>query len=109
MFRDDDGFLFARIIALVTAAAMFALGATWAVKARAHDWYPQSCCSDTDCKPVPDAAVRFTPAGWLIVRTGEVWPFSRARPSPDGQFHRCSHSGLDEAGTICLFVPGQGS
>ncbi|ESR24844.1 hypothetical protein [Lutibaculum baratangense] len=77
--------------------------------AAAHSWYPWSCCSDRDCKPVEATAVRFTEAGWLIERTGETIPFEKARVSPDGRYHICSAGGNPDGRTICLFTPGTGS
>jgi hypothetical protein len=75
----------------------------------AHDWYPYSCCSDKDCRPVMADAVRYTPAGWQIRLTGETIPFRKTRHSPDGQFHICSYGGLPEARTVCFFAPDFGS
>jgi len=77
--------------------------------AEAHDWYPYSCCTDKDCRPVPSNAVKYTPAGWQVRLTGETIPFKKVRHSPDGQFHICSYGGLPEAKTICFFAPDMGS
>lgn len=80
--------------------------------AQAHDapsgWsYPYSCCSDQDCRPVPEAAVRETVDGYVIVASGEVIPYAdkRVRHSPDGEFHWCSVAGSVNGRTLCLFVP----
>lgn len=97
------GFVLA--VALIAAACLSALSR----RAAAHEWYPYSCCSDKDCRPVPPGAVRATPAGWLVVATGETIAFDKARFSPDGQFHVCSYGGLPDGKTICLFAPGMGS
>jgi hypothetical protein len=57
--------------------------------------------------------VEATPTGYRIRQTGEVIPYSRVRPSPDGQFHRCSVGGRPDGATIgqmfpegaCLWAP----
>lgn len=72
-------------------------------KARAHEWYPLSCCSNKDCFEIPASEVRATPEGWRIETTGEVIPYERARQTPpegDGHFHRCSFGGDPSARTI---------
>lgn len=97
-----------RSVFLTAAAATVA----WSLghgDARAHDWYPYDCCSDKDCAPIAESAVQFTPAGWLVRRTGETIPFDAVRTSPDGQFHLCSRGGKPDGKTICLFTPGIGS
>ena len=83
--------------------------------ADAHDaprgWtYPLSCCSDLDCREVPDSAIGEGPEGYTIRATGETIPMSdhKVRPSPDGVFHWCSRGGRDDGATICLFVPPRG-
>lgn len=78
-------------------------------RASAHSWYPIECCSGFDCRPVAQTMVRLTATGWFVVETGETIPFSRARLSPDGRFHRCSPGGRPHARTICLFVPATSS
>lgn len=69
--------------------------------------YPLACCSNQDCREVPDAAVDERPEGYVIVATGEVVPTTSAkvRHSPDGRFHWCSAGGRPDGRTICLFVP----
>lgn len=82
---------------------------------RAHDapsgWtYPLACCSNYDCREVPDEAILEGPDGYVIRATGEVIPMSdrKVRPSPDGIFHWCSVGGRPDSKTICLFVPPRG-
>ncbi len=79
--------------------------------ASAHSWYPFECCSDADCKPLPDDAIIEEQYGYRVKSSGEMIGFGdpKIRFSPDGQWHRCSYGGLPEANTICLFVPGRGS
>ena len=97
---------------LLAVAGIAMLIAAIAFDARAHDapsgWtYPLACCSDFDCREVPDAAVLERPEGYVIVATGEVIPMSdrKVRHSPDGRFHWCSTGGRPDGKTICLFVP----
>jgi hypothetical protein len=87
--------------------------------ARAHDWYPLSCCSEKDCwqagkyydqgarEPEPKAVK----GGWLLF-DGTIVPYDKTRVSPDGNFHVCRRGGtlagkVIEAGKVCLWVPGQ--
>lgn len=72
--------------------------------------YPFSCCSLTDCRPVPDSAIAETPEGYVIRRTGEVIPYNdtRVKDSPDGSLHWCSVAGADDSRTICLFRAPRG-
>ncbi|MYZ50364.1 hypothetical protein [Propylenella binzhouense] len=77
--------------------------------AQAHDWYPLSCCGGQDCEPVSNRSIQFTSRGWLVKNTGEVIPFSVAKASPDGQFHRCRMKvSQPDSSTRCLFVPFTG-
>lgn len=71
--------------------------------------WPASCCGPRDCSPLPDGAVEPVAAGWHIVETGEVIPYSDARikPSRDGRFHRCVY--LSTGGTRCLLTPLMGA
>lgn len=97
---------------LPTIAAASCLMLAGLAEARAHDapsgWtYPLACCSDYDCREVPDSAVIEGPDGYVIRATGEVIPMTsrKVRPSPDGVFHWCSVGGRPDSNTICLFVP----
>lgn len=78
----------------------------------AHDapsgWkYPNSCCSNLDCRQVTQTAISERPQGYIIEATGEVLPYTdgRVRISPDGFYHWCSAAGEETSKTICLFVP----
>lgn len=86
---------------------MLLSGSAWAHDAPSGWTYPLACCSDYDCREVPDAAIIEGPDGYTIRATGEVIPMTsrKVRNSPDGQFHWCSVAGKDDTGTICLFVP----
>ena len=71
-----------------------------ATGAEAHDWYEPVCCSDTDCAPIPDSAVREGPNGYEVtLQPGQhpmvkeplsyVVPYDKVRQSPDGKYHAC--------------------
>jgi hypothetical protein len=92
---------------------------SFATLAQAHDapsgWaYPSNCCSGVDCREVNDghSSIRVgeRPEGYVISSTGEVIAYMdpKVKPSPDGEYHWCSASGLDTGNTICLFVPPKG-
>lgn len=105
-------FILAGLIGLAMIAAAMALTLS---DADAHDaptgWaYPLACCSDRDCREIPDDWIVEGPDGYRIVITGEVIPLTshKVRLSPDGVFHWCSISGSDDGSTICLFVPPRG-
>lgn len=68
--------------------------------------YPLYCCSNQDCRPIPDASVKEGKDGYSLP-SGEVLPYSdsRIRHSPDGLYHWCSADGENTGKTICLFVP----
>lgn len=102
-----------RTIALAACLAM--LAGFGAGAAQAHDapsgWtYPPGCCNRQDCRPVPATHVRETRAGWQIVPTGELVPFTdeRIKNSPDGLFHWCNAGGSATGRTRCLYVPPSG-
>ena len=97
------------------AALTFGLLALhYCTPARAHDaplgWrYPWSCCSNQDCRQVPQDWVREAPDGYHVA--GETIPYGdkRLKDSPDGEVHWCAHqAGIDAGRTICLFVPPRG-
>ena len=72
--------------------------------ALAHDWYPVSCCSDRDCHALVEAngeTVTESAQGWTLW-DGRVIGRSKARLSPDRQFHLCETPGK---AVICFFAP----
>lgn len=88
------------------------VGLSMAAVSHAHDapsgWtYPNSCCSNFDCRHVSFTAISERPQGYIINSTGEVLSYTdrRVRISPDGEYHWCSTAGDDHGRTICLFVP----
>lgn len=102
-------------LAAVAPAAAFAGPLALAVPAAdAHDWYPYSCCSGQDCRPISASEVAPTPGGWLVRATGEVIPYGSTKlhmtpREAKGEYHRCSAGGRPEGRTICLYVPDMGS
>jgi hypothetical protein len=89
------------------------LSALLSSSALAHDaptgWsYPFQCCSNQDCREVPDASVKETPSGYLA-SNGETIPYAdkRIKDSPDGKFHLCTIAGWEDGRALCLFVPAK--
>ena len=109
------------LIALWAAAAIIAVGLLHSCveEARAHDapatiaqphgWsYGFECCSLKDCWQEPSSAIRETPAGYLVVGTGEVIPYQdrRVKRSRDEFYHRCAQAGNRKwTNSICLYAP----
>lgn len=86
---------------LVTSLA---LGASPAL---AHDWYPVSCCSDRDCRPLLEEGgetVTELRDGWRLW-DGRVIARSIARLSPDRRFHICESPART---VLCFFAPPGG-
>ena len=75
----------------------------------AHSWYPQNCCSDYDCEPLPVEAIVETHDGWHIgycspmrgVCVDNFVKRGQEKHSEDGRFHLCFTSER----IICFFVP----
>lgn len=109
----------------VAAAALQLL--VGAVPAAAHTapsgWaYDPECCSDKDCAPVPDAAIREVPGGYRVIIAPGTHPSvparrvaldffvphgdPRIRVSGDGKRHACISR---TAGILyCIYVPPGG-
>jgi hypothetical protein len=88
------------------------LTATSSLCASAHDapsgWrYDPSCCSSRDCRPIPTAALKESPTGYVITIGNVTLPYGdrRLKDSPDGLVHWCTSNGRDDGRTICLYVP----
>jgi hypothetical protein len=70
----------------------------------AHDWYPITCCSEKDCRPLTEAK------GETVLESIEGWDLwdgrhvsrDMAKPSPDEMFHLCETSGKT---ILCFFAP----
>lgn len=84
----------------------------FAIPSDAHEWYPQECCDDRDCRPYSSEDVGITQQGYKL-KDGTLIPHGDARirsTPPDGEgYHLCTT--CDEMGTcyhVCLFVPNVG-
>lgn len=78
----------------------------------AHDWYPVTCCGGNDCLPLADGAAEPVRGGFLVRETGETIPWSDAKPSPDGRYHRCRTVQKDPISLTrrgCFWAPFPGS
>lgn len=69
--------------------------------ARAHDWYPQQCCSGQDCRPVPCDEITASPDYYFW--KGMRFPKNAAKPSEDNQCHICASPG---GMPRCMFLQG---
>ena len=86
------------------AVALAAFGACGSPAALAHDWYPLSCCSEKDCRPLVEAdgeSVLESLAGWELW-DGRVIARNTAKVSPDGKFHLCESPSRK---ILCFFAP----
>jgi hypothetical protein len=101
---------------LVAAVLLLCAGAQ-AHQAPAGWDYAKECCSDTDCAPVPEGAIREAPGGWSVtiepgthpmVPKGAVplvtfIPHGDARVRISGDEHR--HACVGVSGWIyCIYV-----
>ncbi len=89
----------------VTLAFALLVGAN---PAKAHDWYPLSCCSEQDCRPLAEAkgeTVTEGADGWHLW-DGRIVARRTAKISPDRQYHLCETLSRS---VLCFFVPPGGS
>lgn len=94
------------MLMMLTASVIAAMP----VPARAHDWYPYSCCHNQDCGPVDSVApqgdgsrlVTVTRAGGKM--TVVIPREFKEQSSPDGRLHVC----VTEAGTLLCVFNGPG-
>ncbi len=70
--------------------------------ALAHSWYPDACCGETDCKPVPCDQLVEDRNGWLFIPTGNRFTPLQVRPSQDRYCHVCL--GLTDKRSLCAFI-----
>lgn len=89
----------------------------------AHSWYDATCCSDRDCAPIPDHAVKVTPQGYEVTlmpgehplvkqRLFQIIPFGSedVLPSQDLHYHACvigSPTVIQHI--VCFYVVGAGA
>ena len=80
------------------------VGLLSSASAKAHSWYPLSCCSEKDCRALIEAEgeiVSETAEGWRLW-DGRLVKRGTAKPSPDGKFHLCE---ARSRSILCFFVP----
>jgi hypothetical protein len=74
--------------------------------AGAHSWYPEECCSDHDCRPVPCAELVRGKHGvaWL---DRVIFSERQIRDSLDDRCHVCvtAYVGYVSYVPICAFIP----
>jgi len=68
--------------------------------------YPNSCCSERDCKPVLCEELVETPTGWLYIPTGNHFTPAQVLPSEDRHCHVCLGGILGQTvkRSICAFI-----
>ncbi len=66
----------------------------------AHSFYPQSCCSDTHCRPVPCDQLIEQPNGDVLFNGTITVPSRSVSPSPDRRCHICIIAGSG----VCAFL-----
>lgn len=77
----------------------------WLNKQKVDPVTKNFCCGADDCRQLPKDQVKVEQQGYLLLDTGEIVGFSRAQPSPDGQYWVCRW-GRGTAGgpeTKCFF------
>jgi hypothetical protein len=74
--------------------------------AEAHSWYPQSCCHNNDCRPVPCGELVEMRYG-LMRRGVVVFNETMVKPSQDQFCHVCVKEQIDMVPYVplCVFVP----
>lgn len=85
-------------------------GLALAPRAKAHDWYPASCCSNQDCSPVAEAEVSEDDA-WYYYK-GRPFAKHATKQSPDGRYHVCyiPSQGMGSQPFIrCMWRPFKGA
>lgn len=68
-----------------------------------HSWYPDFCCSDKDCRPVPCQEITRGMEGnhLTFYYQGKKLITTTVKESPDGECHVC----VDSYAFRCLFLP----
>jgi hypothetical protein len=95
----------ARYLAWSTALAVLVLGSSSVL---AHSWYPVSCCSEQDCRPLAEdigETVTEFEDGWRLW-DGRMIARGIAKLSPDRQFHFCE---TRTKTILCFFAPPGGT
>jgi hypothetical protein len=77
-----------KLICLLAAALTLVTGA-----ASAHSWYPQECCHDKDCHPVPCVEIEKISDGWQwgdqTTKKRHWFPHDRLHASHNDTCHVC--------------------
>src|SRR5262245_18286521 len=77
--------------------------------ATAHSWYPNECCSDNDCHPVPCAELVLTPEGDVKWKGVLYFSHRMVRLSLDERCHDCVEEGSSASVIpylpLCVCVP----
>lgn len=115
MIMTDRIVIGAIAVAIITASTMVAV----TTRARAHDWYPQICCSGRDCAPVDEKFISEKADGYhvnlpagshpMLKKQGysAIIPYTSAKDSPDGRPHIClAYEGTSR---FCFFMPPRNS
>lgn len=100
--------------AMVAGTVALAVYGILTAPALPHEWYPDDCCSGTDCKPVPDSRfARLENGGWRVDGKWDFPPVNISAPktgetrfSESGRYHTCEPIEGDRP--KCVFVPPDG-
>ena len=90
-------------VALATALLASSAGSVCA-----HDWYPLSCCSEKDCRPLVEEKGETdleSASGWKLW-DGRIIPRDSAKISPDRRFPLCETLSPH---ILCFFAPPGGA
>ena len=90
-------------LCVLAAAVMLVNG-----PATAHSWYPEECCHNKDCHPVPCEEIEKISDGWLwrdkATKQRYWFPHDRLHASHDEACHVCVSPQTTPSG-ICLYLP----
>lgn len=100
--------------AMLAASVLAFFAVTAPEPAKAHDWFPYSCCSGFDCRIIPADHVKTTAKGFLIPGNPEIVPYNSPKirqtpPEGEGAFALCTKGGTVDGEVICLYIPTWGS
>ena len=92
---------FAALVVLTVSYAYAHGPAEWIQRGGHKNAAGELCCGERDCFELADTEVKVTPAGYFVITTKELIPFSEATPSPTGTYWRCQWGGARK----CFFAP----
>lgn len=70
-----------------------------------HSWYPNECCGDEHCHPVPCDEISEDEKGAMHWKN-LIFDGSQIRTSPDNECHVCNLLEKDRPVTpLCIFTP----